>query len=125
TLAGQTAKATDEIGVQVGQIQAATQAAVGDIRRIGTAIDAMSVRVGGVAAAMEEQGSATREIARSVAHAAGGTAQVSATLGGLRDGSARTGTAATRVLDAARALSTQSERLTREVGGFLAEVKAA
>ncbi|MFC6744436.1 hypothetical protein ACFQFG_05165 [Methylobacterium persicinum] len=58
-LAGQTARATDEIGVQVGQIQAATQAAVGDIRRIGDAIGEMSARVGGVAAAMEQQGSAT------------------------------------------------------------------
>ena len=124
-LAGQTARATDEIGVQVGQIQAATQAAVGDIRRIGAAIDEMSVRVGGVAAAMEEQGSATREIARSVAHAAGGTAAVSTTLGDLREGSTRTGQAAARVLDAARALSEHSERLTEEVGGFLAEVKAA
>jgi methyl-accepting chemotaxis protein len=124
-LAGQTARATDEIGVQVGQIQAATQAAVGDIRRIGSAIDEMSARIGGVAAAMEEQGSATREIARSVAHAAGGTAEVSATLGELRDGSARTGQAASRVLDAARALSEHSERLTREVGGFLTDVKAA
>ncbi|MCJ2012700.1 methyl-accepting chemotaxis protein [Methylobacterium sp. J-076] len=124
-LAGQTARATDEIGVQVGQIQAATQAAVGDIRRIGSAIGEMSSRVGGVAAAMEQQGSATREIARSVAHAAGGTAEVSATLSGLREGSERTGQAAGKVLEAARALSEQSERLTREVGGFLAEVKAA
>ncbi len=124
-LAGQTARATDEIGVQVGQIQAATQAAVGDIRRIGDAIGEMSARVGGVAAAMEQQGSATGEIARSVAHAAGGTAEVSATLAELRDGSERTGQAAARVLEAARALSTQSERLTQEVGGFLAEVKAA
>ena len=124
-LAGQTARATDEIGVQVGQIQAATQAAVGDIRRIGAAIDEMSARVGGVAAAMEQQGSATREIARSVSHAAGGTAEVSTTLGELREGSARTGEAAARVLDAARALSEHSERLTREVGGFLAGVKAA
>lgn len=124
-LAGQTARATDEIGVQVGQIQAATQAAVGDIRRIGEAIGEMSARVGGVAAAMEQQGSATGEIARSVAHAAGGTAQVSATLVELREGSERTGQAAARVLEAARALSVQSGRLTEEVGGFLAEVKAA
>ncbi|MFC6744435.1 hypothetical protein ACFQFG_05160 [Methylobacterium persicinum] len=50
---------------------------------------------------------------------------MSATLAELRDGSERTGQAAARVLEAARALSTQSERLTQEVGGFLAEVKAA
>jgi len=124
-LAGQTARATEEIGVQVGQIQAATEAAVGDIRRIGAAIGEMSERVGGVAAAMEQQGSATGEIARSVAHAADGTAQVSATLADLRQGSERTGREAAKVLQAARALSEQSERLTGEVGDFLAEVKAA
>ena len=124
-LAGQTARATGEIGVQVGQIQAATEAAVGDIRRIGAAIGEMSARIGGVAAAMEQQGSATGEIARSVAHAAGGTEEVSATLADLRAGSERTGQEAAKVLEAARALSEQSERLSREVGGFLAEVKAA
>ncbi len=124
-LAGQTARATDEIGVQVSQIQAATQAAVTDIRRVGRGIGEISTRVGEVALAVEQQGSATREIAESVAQAAGGTAQVSATLAELREGSAQTGLGASRVLDAARTLAAYSERLTREVDGFLAEVKAA
>lgn len=50
---------------------------------------------------------------------------MSATLADLRQGSERTGREAAKVLQAARALSEQSERLTGEVGDFLAEVKAA
>ncbi|ACA17040.1 methyl-accepting chemotaxis sensory transducer [Methylobacterium sp. 4-46] len=124
-LAGQTARATDEIGGQIGEIQAATQAAVGDIRQIGEVIAEMARHAASIAAAMEEQGAATQEITRNVQEAARGTESVRANVLVLRDGAEETGAAAAQVQDAARDLSGQSERLVGEVGAFLAAVRAA
>ena len=124
-LAGQTTRATDEITGEVGAIQAATRAAVADIQRIGRVIGEMSASATSVAAVMEQQGAATQEIARSVGEAAHGTGHVTETLGDLRREAGETGVAAGRVLEAALSLSRHSDGLTREVGGFLAAVKAA
>ena len=57
--------------------------------------------------------------------AAHGTGHVTETLGDLRREAGETGVAAGRVLEAALSLSRPSDGLTREVGGFLAAVKAA
>ncbi|AWN46425.1 methyl-accepting chemotaxis protein [Methylobacterium terrae] len=124
-LAGQTTRATDEITGQVGAIQAATRAAIADIQRIGRVIGEMSASASSIAAAMEEQGAATQEIARSVGEAAHGTGHVTDTLRDLRREAGETGATAAQVLDAALVLARHSDGLTREVGGFLAAVKAA
>ncbi len=124
-LAGQTAKATGEIGSQIGEIQAATQAVVTDIQRIARTIGEMSRFSSGIAAAMEEQGAATQEIARNVQEAAQGTQSVTATIAQVQQGADVTASAAAQVLTAAQALSRHSESLGREVGGFLDNVKAA
>ncbi|MGY2051576.1 methyl-accepting chemotaxis protein [Methylobacterium sp. JK268] len=124
-LAGQTAKATDEIGARIGEIQGATQEAVADIRQIGQVIEEMSTFSASIAAAMEEQGSAIQEIARSVQQAARGTEQVTETIGGVREGAGQTSASAGQVLGASQELARQLETLTREVGDFLGRVKAA
>ncbi|KMO35238.1 methyl-accepting chemotaxis protein [Methylobacterium aquaticum] len=124
-LAGQTGKATDEIGARIGEIQEATRATVGDIRQIAKVIEDMSTYAASIAAAMEEQGSAVQEISRNVQQAARGTEQVTGNIAGVRDGAGQTSAAASQVLDAAQALSRQSERLRHEVTSFLGRVKAA
>ncbi|MFH6785763.1 MULTISPECIES: methyl-accepting chemotaxis protein [Methylobacterium] len=124
-LAGQTGKATDEIGARIGEIQEATRATVGDIRQIGKVIEDMSTYAASIAAAMEEQGSAVQEITRNVQQAARGTEQVTGNIAGVRDGAGQTSHAASRVLDAAQELSRQSEMLRHEVTSFLGRVKAA
>ncbi|MFN5405851.1 methyl-accepting chemotaxis protein, partial [Bradyrhizobium sp.] len=77
-LAEQTAKATGEIGQQIGSIQAATQESVGAIREISGTIEKLSEISSAIAAAVEEQGAATQEISRNIQQAAIGTQQVSA-----------------------------------------------
>jgi methyl-accepting chemotaxis protein len=67
-LAEQTAKATGEIGQQVGSIQGATQESVGAIREISGTIERLSEISSAIAAAVEEQGAATQEISRNVQH---------------------------------------------------------
>ncbi len=76
-LAGQTAKATEEIGSQIQAMQQATHGAVQSIDQIASTIQRMEGIAAAIAAAVEEQGVATQEIARAVNEAAGGTTTVS------------------------------------------------
>jgi methyl-accepting chemotaxis protein len=124
-LAQQTAKATDEIGQQIGGIQAATQESVGAIKEIGNTIGRMSEISSTIAAAVEEQGAATQEISRNIAHAAQGTAEVSSNITDVQRGASETGSASSQVLSAAQSLSVESNRLKIEVGKFLNSVRAA
>jgi methyl-accepting chemotaxis protein len=124
-LAEQTSKATDEISQQIHGIQAATQESVGAIREIGNTIGRMSEIASAIAAAVEEQGAATQEIARNVQRAAQGTQQVSSNISDVRHGASRTGSESSQVLSAAQSLSSESNRLKLEVGKFLSAVRAA
>jgi methyl-accepting chemotaxis protein len=124
-LADQTAKATDEIGHQIGQVQGATGEAVTAIGQIAARIREISTVSASIAAAVEEQDAATQEIVRNVGQAASGTGEVTRTITGVAGAAEKTGAAAGNVLDSASELSRQSERLTAEVGRFLATVRAA
>jgi methyl-accepting chemotaxis protein/aerotaxis receptor len=124
-LAEQTAKATGEIGQQVGGIQAATQESVSAISEISGTIARLSEISSAIAAAVEEQGAATQEIARNVQQAAQGTQQVSSNVGDVQRGASETGSASAQVLSAAQMLSRDSNRLRLEVGKFLGSVRAA
>src|ERR1700722_8960668 len=74
-LAAQTAKATDEIRSQIAGMQTATQESVAAIKEISEIISRISQIATTVAAAVEEQGASTQEIARNVQQAGQGTAQ--------------------------------------------------
>jgi methyl-accepting chemotaxis protein/aerotaxis receptor len=124
-LAEQTAKATGEIGQQIGGIQAATQDSVGAISEISGTILRLSEISSTIAAAVEEQGAATQEIARNVQLAAQGTRQISSNVGDVERGATETGSSSSRVLSAAQMLSRDSSRLKSEVGKFLDSVRAA
>ncbi|MCP3394082.1 methyl-accepting chemotaxis protein [Bradyrhizobium sp. CCGB12] len=124
-LAEQTAKATGEISQQITGIQTATEDSVGAIKAIGDTISRMSEIASAIAAAVEEQGAATREISRNVQQAARGTQQVSASIVDVQRGASQTGSASANVLASARSLSGESSRLKVEVGKFLDAIRAA
>ena len=124
-LAAQTAKATDEIAAQIADMQAASAETVGTIREISTTIKLISEVSGAIAAAVEQQGAATQEIARSVQQSAQLSLKVASDVTAVTDGSRETRAASGHVLDAASALSTQSTRLQAEVMEFLSGVRAA
>ncbi len=124
-LAEQTAKATGEIGQQIGSIQGATQDSVGAIRDISGTIERLAEIASAIAAAVEEQGAATQEISRNIQQASLGTQQVSANIVNVQRGAAETGSASAQVLSAAQGLSGDSNRLKLEVGRFLHSVRAA
>ncbi|MVT53697.1 HAMP domain-containing protein [Bradyrhizobium yuanmingense] len=124
-LAEQTAKATGEISQQISGIQTATEDSVGAIKSIGDTISRMSEIASAIAAAVEEQGAATREISRNVQQAARGTQQVSASIVDVQRGASQTGSASSNVLASARSLSGESSRLKTEVGKFLDAIRVA
>lgn len=78
-----------------------------------------------VAAAVEEQGAATREIARNIQHAAGGTSEVSSNIVGVSTASAEAGAAAGEVLSASAALRREADVLRSEIDAFLSNIRAA
>ena len=124
-LAGQTAKATEEISTQVADMQTQTGQAVTAIKAIASTIDEVSHITAGIASAVEEQGASTGEIARNVREAAKGTVQVAGTIVEVNSGAAATGSASSQVLSSARQLAGESNRLKAEVDKFLATVRAA
>jgi Methyl-accepting chemotaxis protein (MCP) signalling domain/Single Cache domain 2 len=124
-LSTQTAKATEEISDQIQAIRDATGATAGAIREIGATIGQIDEIASSIAAAVEEQGGSTKEIARSVQQAAQGTHGVMQNIAGVTKASGQVGTAAEQVLGSAGDLAKQSERLKQEVDSFLATVRAA
>jgi methyl-accepting chemotaxis protein len=124
-LAGQTARATDEIAAQIGQIQAATTEAVSAIGSITGRIREINGVATSIATAVEQQSAATQEIVRNVAQAAAGTGAMTTTISGVAGAAEGTGAAASQVLASASALSGHAERLDAEVQRFIADVRAA
>ncbi|MBR1267205.1 HAMP domain-containing protein [Bradyrhizobium sp. AUGA SZCCT0222] len=125
SLATQTAKATDEIRQQIVSMQTVTTSAVSAIRSISTTIVEINDVTTAIAAAVEEQGAATREIARNISHAAGGTSEVSSNIVGVSSASTEAGSAASEVLTASGALRREADVLRAEIDAFLGNIRAA
>ena len=125
SLATQTAKATEEISQQIGEIQGATTDAASAIRTIAETVEQINEIAGNISAAVEEQGAATQEIARNVQQASAGTKQVAGNVTAVSKTAAETGTSANEVLEAAGQLAQQSDSLRREVDQFIAQIRAA
>jgi methyl-accepting chemotaxis protein len=124
-LATQTAKATEEISEQVGQMQSATDQSVAAIREIGGTIGRIAEISQAIAAAVEEQGAATQEISRNVQRAAQGASQVAGSITDVNRGASDTGAASAHVHGLAQSLLGQSNHLKGEVEKFLSTVRAA
>ena len=122
-LANQTAKATEEISAQIGEVQTATNDAVEVINRISATIDQLSNIAGSIAAAVEEQSAATREIARNVQQAATGSSEVTENIAGVTRAVSEAEASASQVLGAAGDLASGSSTLRDEVNGFLGRLR--
>jgi methyl-accepting chemotaxis protein len=124
-LAAQTARATSEISTQIAGMQAATHDSVLAIKEISGTIGRVSEIAAAIAAAIEEQGASTQEIARNVHQAAIGSTQVATSIADVNRGAGDTGSASSQVLSSAQLLSNENKRLKAEVVKFLATVRAA
>ncbi|MFC0241008.1 methyl-accepting chemotaxis protein [Rhodopseudomonas telluris] len=124
-LASQTAKATEEIRAQIVDMQGVTTTAVGAIRNISQTITSINEVTTAITAAVEQQGAATREIARNIQQAAGGTTEVSGNIVGVSAASTQAGSTASEVLAASGALREEAGLLRGEIDTFLASIRAA
>jgi len=125
SLANQTAKATEEIAAQVSDMQDATTASVQSIKEIGGTISQINEIASAIAAAVEEQSAATREIAGNIQQAAGGTQSVSNNIGEVTRSAETTSQAATETQAASNEIGAQADVIKAEVEKFLGRVRAA
>jgi methyl-accepting chemotaxis protein len=123
-LADQTSKATEEIGTLISGIQDSVGSTVDIINRIRGTIDQLHDASAAVASAIEQQSSATREIAGNVSSAAQAVGLVSRSSDTVL-GAAERAEAAAGVVDAAsHEVAAASAALQREVGDFLSAIAA-
>ncbi|WP_269747049.1 methyl-accepting chemotaxis protein [Elstera litoralis] len=125
SLANQTAKATDDIQTQISTVQDETRRAVEAINSIGGTIRTIDDITAAVAAAVEQQGAATREIARNVTQAASGTEQVNRNIVGVSQAASETGQAAHEMLSASSTLAHQAQTLKVHVDRYVSDAAAA
>jgi len=118
-LAGQTARATEEITTQISSMQSATAESVAAIKGIGATIGQVSQIAAVAAAAIEQQKSTTRSIARNIDDAARGTAEVASSIAEVNRRATETGAVSARMLAAAQSLSGQASHLKGEVERFM------
>ncbi|MBR0841504.1 HAMP domain-containing protein [Bradyrhizobium liaoningense] len=123
-LAGQTAKATAEIGENVSMIQASTRNAVDAVREIGGAVREINEVTSAIAGAIGQQDQATREISSNAQSAAQGNETLVANITSLRDAIGETDTAAASVLTAASSLTETADTLSREVEKFFRNLRS-
>jgi methyl-accepting chemotaxis protein len=123
-LAGQTAKATEEIGQNVGLIQSSTRNAVDAVREIGTAVREINDITSAIAGAVGQQDAATREISVNAQSAAQGNETLVSNIVSLRDAIGDTNTAAGSVLSASNELTAMAETLSREVEKFFHNLRS-
>ncbi|MCZ7659946.1 MAG: methyl-accepting chemotaxis protein [Xanthobacteraceae bacterium] len=124
-LAGQTAKATEEVAAQIGAIQSAAGDAAEAIEQVNGIISEMSGIAASVAAAIEEQSAAVGSIAAGVNRASLESRAGAEAMARVADASSDARATADDVKALASRLSNEAESLDREVRRFLTEVRAA
>lgn len=118
TLAEQTAKATEEIDQQVGEIQESTGSAVASIKSISDVVKQLDEMTASIAAAVEEQGAATREISQSIQTVASGSMSLDENISGVGQAIETTDRAAAEFLHAADEMNSSAGNITREIRDF-------
>ena len=97
-LATQTAKSTEEITRHIAEVKAATDASVTSVVRIEQTITEINSIAGSIAAAVEEQGAATAEIARNITETANAANEMTQRTHEVSHEAGQTGTQAGTVL---------------------------
>lgn len=124
-LANQTGKATEDITMQVEGVQKATGEAVTAIASILQIIEKISEISGAIASAVEEQGAATREIARNAEQAAGAADGLNATVDQVHVAAERTRDAAGEIEGISSGLNKEAGQIKDCVRVFIEGVSAA
>jgi methyl-accepting chemotaxis protein len=125
TLAGQTAKATEEIGGQVAHIQAPPGRRSPPCAPSPEAMDEARRYTVSIAAAIEQQGAATQEISRNTQDTAESTRSLARMVDAVTRSIGETRRSADDVASSSRDLGTQSTKVRDAVHRFIDAVRAA
>jgi methyl-accepting chemotaxis protein len=124
-LAGQTAKATEEITTHIGGMQQATLRSVDAIGSIQRTIREVGEITATIAAAVTQQGAATQEIARSVEAAAKRTSETAGEVARVGEATVQTRDSAGVVKAVAEDLGQVAARIRGQVDAFFGKLNAA
>jgi methyl-accepting chemotaxis protein len=124
-LAGQTARATEEIGAQIAAMQHATERSISAIGAIERTIREIGDISGAIAAAVTEQGAATQEIARSVDSASRRSSETADQINRVNEATASTGAHASQARNVADELGAVASRIRAQMDEFFKRLRAA
>ncbi len=122
-LADQTARATGTIAERIRAVEARADRCMDSIEGIAGVIDEIGAAAAAIAAAVQQQISATHEISRSMQMASTATDDVSANVTTVVAAAGATGRAAADVAGASVGLAEQTDRLRDSVSLFLASAR--
>jgi methyl-accepting chemotaxis protein len=124
-LAGQTARAIEDIGAQIAAMQHATLRSIETIGAIERTVRDIGGLSGIIAAAVTQQGTATRRIARSAEIAAKRTVESAGEVERVNEAAADTRASATAVKSVADDLGTVAGRIRSQIDQFFQQLHAA
>ena len=122
-LAGQTARATDDISRQIAAIQEATRRSVAQIGGVASVVSNISTAALAIAASVEEQGAATRSISDGIRRMASTTMGASDDVHAVEAASGRSLAAAEALVGWTESLSTGAGALQHDVEHFFTSVR--
>ncbi len=125
SLAGQTARATEDIAGQVGAIQSAAADATDAITQVNRIIEDMSSLAANVALTVEQQSTAVTIIAEGVSNASGAARNGAEAMSRVSTATVDARATAADVRALADALAVEAEGLDSRIRQFLIEVQAA
>ncbi|MFL1461188.1 methyl-accepting chemotaxis protein [Roseococcus sp. DSY-14] len=124
-LAAQTAKATEEITARIGRMQGASGEAADAIARIVVVVQRVEAIAAGIARSVEEQGEATREIARGAGTVSAATTETSRAMEEVARTAAETCEVSRGLVEGAATTTTDAEALKAEMEGFFRQIRDA
>lgn len=124
-LAGQTAKATEEVGAQIQAMEGATGKVVDAIKSIDVVIHKMSDMSSGVSNIVEQQNIAVQEIAHNASQALTGTQEVTVNISEITGTALKTKTMAADVLGTSGELSVSAEKIKDNMKSFIQKIHSA
>jgi methyl-accepting chemotaxis protein len=123
-LAGETARATEDIAHKTAGIQSATERSAATIHAILGTVRELNLLSTRIAAAVDQQATATREIAQNVDAAAEGVGQVSHSIGDIESMADDTADATTSLRHSAVELAAQTSTIRQRIMSFTEDVRA-
>ncbi len=121
-LAGQTSKATENITSQIAEVQGSTEQVVAALKQVQTTIEGINHIASTIAAAVEEQGAATRDIARNIQVTSDRVSEVSANVGQVSNVAVATNDNAQSMLLSLENFTSHTQKLQGEVRSFLQNI---